>query len=209
MDHAFIRYQKLTEFLSLALGELYETGLFDLRDPSLPLIAASKEQSDIHEDIRKLIIEEAQKNTTQIAGMPMVLELGKMLKVSVFFVQDENEEAVAALWISMRCDFFLRLNAFANAMLPQNHSVPVNGGGNSTEVITVDNLEAAILRMAKEFAAEPARLSLNERQEFILDLYDAGIFNIKGAVAKTAEVLRISEQSVYRYISKIKKNRDW
>ena len=209
MEHALQQYKNLTEFLSLALGDLYETGLFDLKNPALPLIAASKEQSDVHEEIRKFICEEACNTKKPIAGRPLVMELGKMLKVSVFYIQDEKGEAVAALWLSMRCDFFLKLGAFANAMMPICEDSATEENARLPETVTSENLEATILTMAEEFATEPARLSLNERQELILDLYEAGTFNIKGSVAKVAEILQVSEQSVYRYISKIKKNRDW
>ena len=43
--------------------------------------------------------------------------------------------------------------------------------------------------------------------EIILELYEMGVYSLKGSVARTAEVLQISEQSVYRYLSKIKRAR--
>ena len=42
----------------------------------------------------------------------------------------------------------------------------------------------------------------------MVDLYDAGFFELKGAVAKAAEVLGISQKSVYRYLAKIKQARN-
>ena len=43
--------------------------------------------------------------------------------------------------------------------------------------------------------------------ELLTDMYDEYVFSVKGSVAKTAEVLGMSEQSVYRYIAGIKKTR--
>ena len=61
--------------------------------------------------------------------------------------------------------------------------------------------------MVKEFCPGPSELTPKERKELFLDIYDTGIFRIKGAIPKTAEAMGISEQTVYRYISEIKKLR--
>ena len=41
----------------------------------------------------------------------------------------------------------------------------------------------------------------------IIQLYDSGVLDLKGAVAKTAQALRMSEQSIYRYVAKVKRGR--
>ncbi len=61
--------------------------------------------------------------------------------------------------------------------------------------------------MVKEMGVEPGRISQEERLEAIFDLYDMGVFELKGAVARTADALEISAQSVYRYLAKIKRAR--
>ena len=66
-----------------------------------------------------------------------------------------------------------------------------------------------VTEVIRQFSDMPTRMTLEERQEVICDLYDMGVYNLRGAVAKTAEIMQISEQSVYRYIAKIKKARDW
>ncbi|AJC85794.1 YheO-like PAS sensor domain-containing protein [Campylobacter sp. RM16704] len=47
-------------------------------------------------------------------------------------------------------------------------------------------------------------LKPKEKQKIIANLYKKGIFNIKGTIPKVAELLNISEPSVYRHLQKIK-----
>jgi predicted transcriptional regulator YheO len=65
----------------------------------------------------------------------------------------------------------------------------------------------SIGEIVAEFNVVPENTTPDERLEIMCDLYDAGVFRLKGAVAKTAEVLHMSEQSVYRYLTRIKKAR--
>lgn len=48
------------------------------------------------------------------------------------------------------------------------------------------------------------QLSLEQKEELVKSLYEKGIFNIKGAVPKVANFLKLSEPSVYRYLKKFK-----
>ena len=51
----------------------------------------------------------------------------------------------------------------------------------------------------------PDKLSQSDRVEIIRDLNNNGMFLLKGAVATVAEVMGVSEPSVYRYLQKVKK----
>jgi len=62
-------------------------------------------------------------------------------------------------------------------------------------------------KMVSEFSDAPDRLTPDEKTELIIDLYDSGVLDLKGAVAKTAQALRMSEQSIYRYVAKVKRGR--
>lgn len=47
-------------------------------------------------------------------------------------------------------------------------------------------------------------LKPKEKQKMIASLYEKGVFNVKGVIPKVAELLSISEPSVYRHLQKIK-----
>lgn len=209
------KYRQLVRFLSETLGNTFEVGLFDLTDPTCPLVAAANANSDIQAQIRDLILNAVDNSRIQdgnnLINHPVQTDFDKLLKVSVYFVRDEEEKIIGALWLSMRCDLFLKLNSYVESMLRfSTEAADLSEQKLAAAPATPRELSLdTITEVIREFSVAPARMTLNERQEVICDLYDLGVYNLKGAVARTAEVMQISEQSVYRYIAKLKKARDW
>ncbi|MBR4905403.1 MAG: helix-turn-helix domain-containing protein, partial [Clostridia bacterium] len=68
---------------------------------------------------------------------------------------------------------------------------------------TLDTIE----RIVSEETDAPQRLTPEEKKALIVELYDAGVFDLKGAVAEAAAALHLSEQSIYRYLSQIRRMR--
>lgn len=216
MCHDLEQYQQLVSFLSETLGNTFEAGLFDLTDPAYPLIAPANTCGDVQDRVRSMLIQVIDSGNLQgvsyLANRPIQINMEKLLKVSIYFIRDEAGQLLGALWLSMRCDLFLKMDAFATSFLrfsteglDQDGMEPVIRDAEPVRELSLDTIAQVI----GEFSVAPARMTLEERQEVICDLYDAGVFNLKGAVARAAEELLISEQSVYRYIAKIKKARDW
>lgn len=215
MSHELEQYQQMVGFLSETLGSPFEAGLFDLTDLAYPLIAPAGTCGDVQEQVRKMLVEVIDNGNLQgvsyLANRPIQVNLEKLLKVSIYFIRDGAGQLIGALWLSMRCDMFLKMDAFATSFLRFATGEPDQGGtGAAGETAPVRELSLdTITQVIREFSVAPARMTLEERQEVICDLYDAGVYNLKGAVARTAEELQISEQSVYRYIAKLRKARDW
>lgn len=209
MDRELEQYARLIPFLGKALGSMFEAVLFDMTNPALPVAAAANSQEGGAERLRALVREAADSPMVRGRGclVNRLISAGfsRMLKVSVFFVRDGQETIIGALCLSMRCENFLWLQGLVGDILQFD-----------TEELDAPELEepaatlreptlAAITEYVAEFGLVPEQATPDERLEFICDLYEVGIFNLKGAVAKTAEVLRISEQTVYRYLSKLKR----
>lgn len=215
MRYELEQYGELVKVLSETLGNTFEVGLLDLTDSTYPEIAVAHNHSKVQEKIRSFVLKTV--NTPwvqakkQLINRPLQLDARKLIKVSVFFLRNGEGCIIGALWIGMRTDLFMRMEGFVNSMLQfctqdlDLQAVEEADRSVSSGETSLDSIQ----QMASEFGIEPGRSTLAERQELICDLYDIGVYNLKGAVAKTAEVLGISEQSVYRYISRIKKARDW
>ena len=215
MCHELEQYAKMVKFLADTLGNTFEAGVFDLTDPTLPIVAASNQFSEAHEKVRELVagVKDDPKVQSEqaLTNQPVTFDFDKLLKVSIFFVRSAEGTAVGALWLSMRCDLFLKMETFAANMLQfckeASSSAPA---ADPYAAITSKEVSLnTVTEVIRQFSDMPTRMTLEERQEVICDLYDMGVYNLRGAVAKTAEIMQISEQSVYRYIAKIKKARDW
>lgn len=209
------QYKKLVSFLAETLGNTFEAGLFDLTEPAFPLVAAANANSDIQDRVRDMIVRTIDSPKVQagyyLANRPIQIDFDRLLKVSVYFVRGEEGKIIGALWLSMRCDLFLKLDAFATSFL-QFSTEELDAQEQTQAKVPAPSRELSldtITEFIKGFSVAPGRMTLDERQEVICDLYDMGVYNLKGAVARTAEVMQISEQSVYRYIAKLKKARDW
>ena len=193
----------------------FEAGLLDMTDPDLSPVAASNEYSEAQDKVRELVasVKDSQKVQAEqlLTNHPVTFDFDKLLKVSVFFIHNAEGNVIGALWLSMRCDLFLKMETFAANMLQfckeASSSTPTD---DPYAAITSRELSLnTVTEVIRQFSDAPARMTLDERQEVICDLYDMGVYNLRGAVARTAEIMQISEQSVYRYIAKIKKARDW
>ena len=215
MNEILKKYADMIPFFAETLGSAFVLDLFDLTEPDYQIVASANSNGDIQEKVREFLSEasrsQAVRSRKYIANRPIQLSFSKLLKTSVFFIRGDNDELTGALCVSIRCDFFMRMTQFATELLKFNigdlDDERLNGGELST-FAKEPSLES-IDEMIKEYGVEPERITQNERMEIICDLYDLGVYKLKGAVAKTAEALQVSEQSVYRYITKIKKARDW
>lgn len=209
------QYVKLVSFLGETLGSTFEACLFDLAVPGYPVVASVNSHKDTQDKVRAFVLKAAASRQTQTKGYfanrPIEIDFSKLLKSSVFFIYGAEEKPVGALCLNLRCDLFMKMATFANSML-QFNTEDLETEEPETELLRTADQELSldtITQMIGEFGVEPGRFSQEERLEIILDMYDMGVFELKGAVAKTAEELQISAQSVYRYLTKIKKARDW
>ena len=199
-------------FLNEALPDLYEILVFDLSEKGLPLAAQDRPRRNHPASLRKYL--------TNILKSEAVLRAGRLTcrgdallenslnKVSIQLFQDEAGQPCAALLLVQDITTYLNLQSTLSSLIRldttdlEELSQPAAAPAGSSEL----SLET-IDRMAEEFTDAPDRLTPEEKTELLLDLYDEGVFDLKGAVSHAAFVLQMSEQSVYRYIAKIKRAR--
>ena len=215
MNDELKKYSRLVPFFAEALGNLFEINLFDMTDPDYPIVASANGNDDVQERVREFLLEIADSKIVQnrkyIANRPIEINFERLLKTSVYFIKDEQEMMLGALCISVQCNFFMKMSQFAMNMLQFNMENLDDDSFDDEEILPSAKEPSldSITEIVNEYGVEPERITQNERLEIICDLYDMGVYNLKGAVAKTAEALQISEQSVYRYITKIKKAHNW
>lgn len=209
------RYVPMVSFLGETLGTAFEAVLYDMRDPAWPVLAAANSPAGDQEKIRGFLAEAAGKKSVLEKGcwvnFPLPVSSLKLMKTSVYFIRGQGDEIIGALCLGMRCDFFMKMSSFADSFLRFNTGDPEQDAPQRKELSILEReptLET-IEEYVRESVVDPVRATQDERMELICDLYDAGVYNLKGAVARTAGVFQVSEQSIYRYLAKLKRARDW
>ena len=81
----------------------------------------------------------------------------------------------------------------------RNNNIEENFG-ETIEDITISSIESVI----KDMNIPPERMSSEEKMEIVKKLNEKGIFLLKGEVSRVANYLKVSDATIYRYISKVK-----
>lgn len=199
----------LVSFLGALMPDFCDVILFDARSAGFPVLEQSNWMSGNVRLIRKEV-KQCVKDTKAVTTGYMVKKCicnneMELYSLSVFFLK-EKDKVVGVLAISSDCTPLLKAYASLANMLPIMTEETEVQDDYSGELETISKL-SDITDVVEKFTDGIRRISPQERGEIILDLYDAGAFCLKGAVSKVAEDLKMSEQSVYRYLTKIKKMR--
>lgn len=210
MNQLLEQFARVVPFLGGVLPENYNVILLDTVSSGFPVV----EQSNwIRQDVKQIrkILKTVLKNKAAVEQGHIMHQMilpnqSELSFISFFFIKD-GEEVVGALCTDMDCSLLFKMNGFLSSMLPKqfNEEDPMAAGA-----VTINNgfTVAEILEhILGEYEEEPAKFTPQDRMEIIIELYDAGVFRMKGIIPQVAEGLAMSEQSVYRYLSKIKKMR--
>lgn len=213
MQDILSRYTLMVSFLGNTLSGSCEVYLLDALQKSFPVIAQSHGHHHTLPRLKKLVREALSSAKAIENGILLNRGLfsssGKMSKCSLYFIKDEGGKAVAVLCLVVRMQAYIELQGYLESLLhfdttDYNEAEPLSVESVAYEAPSLERME----RMIWEFSSEPQRLNPEEKTELLLDLYDTGVFELKGAVAKAAEALQMSEQSIYRYLSKVKRLRE-
>ncbi len=219
-----VNYVPLVKCLGGFLGRNCEVVLHDLRVPDKTIVAienghvSGRSVGGSASDMLLRTVKNHGKNGEEYASYRNTLQNGRSCRSSVYFIKDSHGELVGALCLNMDIDILEEcqdiLTKWINpAVEGQNFvekSEPESALGGGLEVFenlqsNIEEVQAQLIdRVAKDFQVPLDRLSPAERQEIVRRLNDYGLFLLKGGVAELSKRMRISEATVYRYLSKIK-----
>ena len=211
MQDSLKQYRDLIGFLKKALPDDYDMVLFDLTKKGYPVLEQTTWSERELAPLRKLIADSMKKEDSAAGGdiLNRLITTGNtMHKVSIRIISDGGHPLYAFCFL-LDMSFPLKLNRFAMDLLQINgeDGEPISffpeEPVDSQRTGELDDIPA----MVAEFGTLPEDMTPSERREVCVDLYDVGVFRLKGAIPKTAEALGISEQTVYRYVSAIRKAR--
>lgn len=213
MNNQLESYSSVVSFLGQSLPDLFMTALFDLTNPEYPVVKSFGFDEELTKKIRQYLVsavrERVHIKNNAIFDHAITLDFSKIIKMSTLFIKSDAGELIGALCICTKTQLIMKMSYICSQILKFNTN-------DFEQLADMDILDEAVSNevsldsineVALEWCNEPTRATIDERIQIIIDLYDMGVYELKGAVAKTAEVLGISEQTVYRYIAKIKKLR--
>ncbi len=140
-----------------------------------------------------------------ISGYRGIMPNGREFKSSTMFITDDDNQLLGLLCVNFDIKAY---EGIANQILSLAGSPNRVGATNELDLDYTErfapNIEQLIRQTVPEHYLDPnIRLLPKQRLEIIKDLNHQNIFQIKGAVTEVANVLNISEPSVYRYLKQV------
>ncbi len=224
MDHV-ASYAPLVKCLGGFLGQNCEVVLHDLTVPEKTIIAienghvSGRSVGGVPADfLLKITKEHQQGEEKYVSSYRAVLQNGKTCRSSTYFIRDKRGKIVGALCINMdvgaleECQDILTkwITPTLQRTDDAKSSSMMHSLGSGLEVFehlqeNIEEVQAQLIdRVAKSFQIPLDRLSPPERQEIVRRLNECGLFLLKGGVSELSRRMKISEATIYRYLSKIK-----
>lgn len=199
----------MIDFLSEILGKNTEVVLHDLTNSRNSIIAirnghisgrgAGTSVTDLavkmNEDDLKC------KDKNYICNYRSHTQSGKPLRSSCFYIRNSSNKLVGMLCINTDCSELTRACNILNSLIAVKD---FNEAADDSEE-KLGDIEEQIQTLITEKGIPPERMSQQEKIGLVRELYQKGIYQLKGSVQNTAKLLCVSEPTVYRYLNQIRK----
>ena len=202
------QYVPLAKFLKDALGERFRVSLVDADDPEeeikvceSSLSGGEIESFEMQRLLSAILENDVLKSNDHICCFSGSDDLQADKKSSVFNIRSENGDLAGFLCIEeTRGELYMVKDVFDELMKPEGEE------GTSSEQISrqVDTLlKERIAEVWEKYSTPGEKLKKADKIAFISELFEMGIFRIRGGAAAVSEVSQISLASVYRYLGEI------
>ncbi|MGX7031467.1 helix-turn-helix transcriptional regulator [Vagococcus zengguangii] len=204
-------YQSLTKFLGKALGENFEVILHVLEKDNYHIAAIENNHISgrtLNSPVTGFALELIQSNhhLTQefIVNYKSQTINGHELRGATFFIKGSNNQLEGLLCINQDVSKYEQLATNILSLVGLTQTSPVHFN-EEQPLDTVEVLEESLEDIIKttiswELIHPTHPLNKEQKLTIIRDLNDKGVFQVKGAVARVAEIFHISEPSIYRYL---------
>lgn len=222
-------YIPLVHFLGIALGPLVEIVLHDISLPNTSIIAIANNHisgrkvggpsTDLI--LRMLNDLKSNKNKTNfVANYSSQTKNNIKCKSSSYFIRDNENNLIGCLCININIGSVIEaqniLNLLINPVTQPNilPSEALNSSSQTDEDKQIfENLHESIsdtintiIDSSTSYNIDLSKLSVTERIKLVGQLNEKGLFHLKGSVPAIAAKFKVSEPTIYRYLSKAKKN---
>ncbi|MCR5072324.1 MAG: PAS domain-containing protein [Clostridiales bacterium] len=206
-------YASMMEYLSAYLGSAYEISLHSLEDYDHSVIkimngyhsgrSDGAPLTDLALNMLKRISVQGLSVMESYTSYRSTSATGEHLKSSTIPILGEKGRLIGMMCINFYLDSPLSEILHDIAGSPSDHTEREHFASN-----TADSIANAVANARNQVLFNPTIPAVNKNKELIRILYDCGIFNIKDAVARVAELLGISRNTVYMHLRNITENEE-
>ncbi len=129
----------------------------------------------------------------------------RQLRSSNLFLRDEKGELAYVICVNQDVSQVVRVQEMLNTMFG-NTSLQIDKGFGAASV-EENNIENMTINLIMEEIENSKPFTLDSREsklEILRRLQEKGVFEVRRAVPKVCEVLQISQSSLYKYLQKLK-----
>lgn len=212
-EHDVRLYSDIAEFLGNVLGPDYEIILYDLNHILMIIngdISGLKKGAPISNVMRNILQKKISARRKWTVHYRALSGNGKILRCSTIYIKSETGKLLGAININFDDNRYRELSAMVFSLChPDSYAsdnISIEIRGNEQELLS-ENISTAIDDILKRI---DIKLPLNklthlERLDIIRQLYQKGMFSMKGALKAVAMKLSCSPASMYRYLNIVKR----
>jgi predicted transcriptional regulator YheO len=161
----------------------------------------------------KILKEGTYEKEDYLLNYPSKTRDGKPLRSSTFFIKDSDGRLLGMLCINIDLTAAFSAKNFIESYItgtrteasgmdlpapdPRPHHSPEHFSSSIEELVNT-----IIEKTINGLNLPPERLSPEEKMDIVRQLNEKGVFLLKGAVSEVAKHLRVSENTIYRYLSR-------
>jgi len=203
----------MVDFIANVYGKNCEVILHDLRKLENSIIAIKNNHvtgRNVNDTITDfaldIISQEKYKNENFICNYTgKTNDGGKDIRASTYFIKDEEGNLIGMLCINIEVTALINARRVIDDFILDGETVEIKEQENFNLSIN-DHVSSLIIQTLAEFETEPLRMTMEEKKQVVKNLESKGVFLLKGVVNEVAKSLKVSEQTVYRYIKELEKN---
>ena len=212
-DEIIESYLPMVDFIANVYGKNCEVILHDLRKLENSIIAIRNNQvtgRNVNDTITDfaldIISQEKYKNENFICNYTgKTNDGGKDIRASTYFIRDEEGDLIGMLCINIEVTALINARRVIDDFILDGERVEIKEQENFSLSIN-DHVSSLIIQTLAEFETAPLRMTMEEKKQVVKNLESKGVFLLKGVVNEVAKSLKVSEQTVYRYIKELEKN---
>ena len=204
------KYIPLVDFLAEVFGDDAEVVLQDVSDFNNSVISIRNNHVSgrkLGAPATNLVLKVMNGNFTDknyVTNYRGVSAVGKVVRSSTYFIKDDKNVVVGMLCINIDIDKLVQLKNHLDGILKLPEEIfekTTERFSVSAEGLASDSIETIL----EESGISPERMSQEEKMEVVYKLDKNGVFLVKGSICKVASVLNVSNATIYRYLSKIRR----